>query len=143
MKIKRILITFILLLGLFACYSRETNYELAIVYTGREQGCNFFSQGNVNICADSNCNLYNTTSEQVEFAFVKDLVYRLNMINKIPETGWTDTIEYINLQDGYVGRLLLDDGSYEYCRFFVYTVDYDYNADRYMLFKYQSNFKLK
>ena len=46
----------------------------------------------------------------------------------------------INLQDGYVGRLLKDDGTYKYCRFFVYTEDYDANADKYLLLKYHSSF---
>jgi hypothetical protein len=90
--------------------------------------------------ADGNFNMTNTGTSQVEFAFVKDLVYRLKMVDKIPTDGWTDTIEHINLQDGYVGRLLLDDGTYEYCRFCVHTIDYDMNADQYILFKYQSNF---
>ena len=140
MKIKEIVLFFALMLGLCACDSRETDYELALVYLGRTTGCNFFTQGDVNICADNHCNLYNTGTSQVEFAFVKDLVYRLKMINKIPETGWTDTISHINLEDGYVGRLLLDDGSYEYCRFFVYSIDYDMYANEFLLFKYQSRF---
>lgn len=142
-RISKLLIAFALIIGLNACDLRETDYELAWVYLGGEEGCNFFSQGDVSICADNNFNLYNTGNEQVEFAFVKDLVYRLGMINKIPETGWTDTIKHINLEDGYVGRLLLDDGSYEYCRFFVYTIDYDINANQYLLFKYHSNFTTK
>ena len=140
MKVKRIIIALALLLGLCACDNRETDYQLAIVYLGKTEGGNFFSQGDVNICADCSFNLFNTGSDKVEFAFVKDLVYRLNMVNKIPQDGWTDTIEHINLQDGYVGRLLLDDGRYEYCRFCVYTIDYDINADQYIMFKYQSNF---
>lgn len=143
MKIKRILIAFALLLGLCACDSRETNYELAIIYLGRTEGCNFFAEGNVNIVADSQSNVYNTGADQVEFAFVKDFVYRLNMINKIPEDGWTDTIQHINVQDGYVGRLLKADGSYKYCRFFVYTEDFDTNADKFLLLKYHSSFVVK
>ena len=140
MKIKNILIAFALCLCLFACDNRETNYELAWMYLGRTEGSNFFSQGDVNIVADDNFNITNTGSGQVEFAFVKDLVYRLSMVDKIPADGWTDTIEHINLQDGYVGRLLLEDGTYEYCRFCVYTIDYDMHADQFILFKYQSNF---
>jgi len=140
MKIKRIIIAFALLVGLCACNSGEVDYKLATVYLGKTEGCNFFSQGDVNICADNNFNLFNTGSDKVEFAFVKDLVYRLSMVNRIPENGWTDTIQHINLQDGYVGRLLLDDGSYEYCRFCVYTIDYNADADQFILFKYQSNF---
>ena len=140
MKIKKIIIALFLCLGLFACDSRETDYELAWLYLGHTEGCNLFAEGDVNIIVDDHSNLYNTGSDQVEFAFVKDLVYRLRMINKIPETGWTDTIQHINLQDGYVGRLLKDDGSYKYCRFFVYTVDYDANADQFMMLKYHSNF---
>ena len=140
MKTGKMIIALFLCMGLFGCSGYETNYEVAWVYLGRTDGANFFSQGDVNICADDHFNVYNTGSDQVEFAFVKDLVYRLNMINKIPETGWTDTIHHINLQDGYVGRLLLNDGSYEYCRFCVYTIDYDVNADQFILFKYQSNF---
>lgn len=143
MKIKRILIAFVLLLGLCACDSRETNYELAIIYLGRSEGCNFFAEGNVNIVADSQSNVYNTGADQVEFAFVKDFVYRLNMINKIPEDGWIDTIQHINVQDGYVGRLLKADGSYKYCRFFVYTEDFDTNADKFLLLKYHSSFVVK
>lgn len=143
MKIKKILIAFALLLGLCACDSRETNYELAIIYLGRTEGCNFFAEGNVNIVADSQSNVYNTGADQVEFAFVKDFVYRLNMINKIPEDGWTDTIQHINVQDGYVGRLLKADGSYKYCRFFVYTEDFDTNADKFLLLKYHSSFVVK
>ena len=130
-------------MGLCACDNTETNYELAYLFVDREEGVNFFSQGDVNIVADNDFNVYNTGSDQVEFAFVKDFVYRLRMINKIPETGWTDSIEHINMQDGYVGRLLLDDGSYEYCRFYVHTFDYDYNANQYLLFKFQSNFVTK
>ena len=140
MKIKNILIAFALCLGLFACDNRETNYELAWMYLGRTEGSNFFSQGDVNIVADDNFNITNTGSGQVEFAFVKDLVYRMSMVDKIPADGWTDTIEHINLQDGYVGRLLLEDGTYEYCRFCVYTIDYDMHADQFIMFKYQSNF---
>ena len=143
MKIKKIIITFFLCLGLFACDSRETDFEVAYLYLGRTEGCNFFSQGDVNIIADNDFNITNTGSSQVEFAFVKDLVYRLRMVNKIPKDGWTATIEHINLQDGYVGRLLLDDGTYEYCRFCVHTIDYDMNADQFILFKYQSNFVTK
>ena len=143
MKIKKIITTLFLCLGLFACDSRETDFEVAYLYLGRTEGFNFFSQGDVNIIADNNFNITNMGSSQVEFAFVKDLVYRLSMVNKIPKDGWTDTIEHINLQDGYVGRLLLDDGTYEYCRFCVYTIDYDMNADQYILFKYQSNFTTK
>lgn len=140
MKVKRRIIVLALLMGLCACDNRETDYQLAVMYLDKTEGCNFFSQGDVNICAEHGFNVFNTGSDQVEFAFVKDLVYRLSMVNKIPETGWTDTIEHINLQDGYVGRLLLDDGSYEYCRFCVYTIDYNINADQYIMFKYQSNF---
>ena len=140
MRVKRRIIVLALLMGLCACDNRETDYQLAVMYLDKTEGCNFFSQGDVNICAEHGFNVFNTGSDQVEFAFVKDLVYRLSMVNKIPETGWTDTIEHINLQDGYVGRLLLDDGSYEYCRFCVYTIDYNINADQYIMFKYQSNF---
>ena len=143
MKIKKIITTLFLCLGLFACDSRETDFEVAYLYLGRTEGFNFFSQGDVNIIADNNFNITNTGSSQVEFAFVKDLVYRLRMVNKIPKDGWTATIEHINLQDGYVGRLLLDDGTYEYCRFCVHTIDYDMNADQFILFKYQSNFVTK
>ena len=141
MKIKRILLALLLLLGLAACETRETNYELAIIYLGQTEGCNLFAEGHVNIVADSYSNVYNTGADKVEFAFVKDFVYRLNMINKIPKDGWTDTIQHINIQDGYVGRLLKDDGSYKYCRFFVYTEDYDGNADKYLLVKYHSSFE--
>ena len=143
MNINRIIIALVLLLGLSACDTRETDYELALLYLSRTEGCNLFAQGDVNIIVDDHSNLYNTGADQVEFAFVKDLVYRLRMINKIPKDGWTDTIPNINLQDGYVGRLLKDDGSYKYCRFFVYTVDYDANADKFMLLKYHSNFEGK
>ena len=130
-------------MGLLACDSRESDFEVAYLYLGRTEGFNFFSQGDVNIIADNNFNITNTGSSQVEFAFVKELVYRLRMVNKIPKDGWTATIEHINLQDGYVGRLLLDDGTYEYSRFCVHTIDYDMNADQFILFKYQSNFVTK
>ena len=143
MKFRNLLIAFALCMGLFACDSRETDFEVAWIYLGHTEGANFFSQGDVNIVADNNFNITNTGSDQVEFAFVKDLVYRLSMVNKIPKDGWTDTIEHINLQDGYVGRLLLDDGTYEYCRFCVHNIDYDMHADRFILFKYQSNFTVK
>ena len=140
MKNKKIVLAFFLLMGLFACENRDVNYEVASLFVGRTEGVNFFSQGDVNIVADNDFNMTNTGSSQVEFAFVKDLVYRLRMVNKIPKDGWTDTIENINLQDGYVGRLLLDDGTYEYCRFCVYAIDYDMYADQFILCKYQSNF---
>lgn len=143
MKIRNIFIVLALCLGLCACVPGETNYEIAVAYLDNPEGVNFFSQGDVNIVADSHFNMTNTGSSQVEFAFVKDLVYRLSMVNKIPQNGWTDTIEHINLQDGYVGRLLLDDGTYEYCRFCVYTIDYDMHADQFILFKYQSNYTTK
>ena len=143
MKIKKILLVFTVLLGLFACDNSETNYEIALLYLGQSEGCNLFADGDVNIVADSHSNVYNTGSDQVEFAFAKDFVYRLSMINKIPKDGWTDTIQHINLQDGYVGRLLMDDGSYKYCRFFVYNEVYDSNADMVLLVKYQSDFKGK
>ena len=143
MKINRIIIALALLLGLTACDMRETDYELALLYLGQTEGCNLFAEGDVNIIVDDHSNLYNSGSDQVEFAFVKDLVYRLRMINKIPKEGWTDTIQHINLQDGYVGRLLRDDGSYKYCRFFVYIIDYDADADQYMILKYHSNFEEK
>ncbi len=143
MKIRRIIFACALVMGLFACDSRDVDYDVAWVYLGRTEGCNFFSQGDVNIVADNDFNMVNTGTSQVEFAFVKDLVYRLKMVNKIPKDGWTDSINHINLQDGYVGRLLLDDGSYEYCRFCVYTIDYDINADQFIMFKYQSDFVAK
>ena len=143
MRIRNIIIALTLCLGLSACVPAETDYEVAVLYLGRTEGVNFFSQGDVNIVADNNFSMVNTGTSQVEFAFVKDLVYRLSMVNKIPENGWTDTIEHINLQDGYVGRFLLDDGTYEYCRFCVFTIDYDMHADQYILFKYQSNFTVK
>ena len=126
-----------------SCARRETSFEIAKMYLGRTEGFNFFSQGDVNLVADDDFNITNTGSSHVEFAFVKDLVYRLSMVDKIPKDGWTDTIEHISLQDGYVGRLLLDDGTYEYCRFCVHTIDYDMYADQFILFKYQSNLKLK
>ena len=140
MKIKNIIIVLTLCLGLFACDNRDVSYKLATIYLDRTEGVNFFSQGDVNIVSDNHFNITNTGSSQVEFAFVKDLVYRLRMVNKIPKDGWTGTIENINLQDGYVGRLLLDDGTYEYCRFCVYAIDYDMYADQFILCKYQSNF---
>ena len=143
MRIKNIIIAIAMCLSLGACVPAETNYELAYIYFDRTEGVNFFSQGDVNIIAGNDLNITNTGSDQVEFAFVKDLVYRLSMVNKIPKDGWTDTIEHINLQDGYVGRLLLEDGTYEYCRFCVHTIDYDMYADKFILFKYQSNFKTK
>ena len=143
MKTVKIIIALFLCIGLFSCDDRETDFEVAWLYLGQTEGCNFFSQGDVNIVADNDFNMTNTGSAQVEFVFVKDLVYHLRMVNKIPKDGWTDTIEHINLQDGYVGRLLLDDGTYEYCRFCVHSIDYDMNADKYMLFKYQSNFTAK
>lgn len=143
MKIKNIIIAMALCLSLGACVPAETSYELAFIFLDKTEGVNFFSQGDVNIVADSDFNMTNTGSSQVEFAFVKDLVYRLSMVNTIPEDGWTDTIKHINLQDGYVGRLLLDDGTYEYCRFCVYTIDYDMYANQYILFKYQSGFEGK
>lgn len=146
MKKLRICVLYALLtcvLSLVSCDRRETSYEIARMYLGRTEGFNFFSQGDVNLVADDDFNITNTGSSQVEFAFVKDLVYRLSMVNKIPKDGWTDTIEHINLQDGYVGRLLLNDGTYEYCRFCVHTIDYDMNADQYILFKYQSKFVTK
>lgn len=143
MKTRKIYLFLLLFLGLFACDNRDVNYNVAVLYLGQTEGCNFFSQGDVNIVADNDFNMTNTGAAQVEFAFVKDLVYRLNMVNKIPKDGWTDTIEHINLQDGYVGRLLLEDGTYEYCRFCVHSINYDMNADKYVLFKYQSNFNTK
>ena len=143
MKIKNIIIAIALCLSMGACAPSETNYKLAYIYLDRDEGVNFFSQGDVNIVADSDFNMTNTGSSLVEFAFVKDLVYRLSMVNKIPKDGWTDTIEHINLQDGYVGRMLLEDGTYEYCRFCVFTIDYNMNADKFILFKYQSNFTTK
>lgn len=143
MRIKNIFIALVLCLGLCGCVPGETDYEIAVIYLGNSEGVNFFSQGDVNIVADSDFNMTNTGSSQVEFAFVKDLVYRLSMVNKIPQNGWTDTIGHINLQDGYVGRLLMDDGTYEYCRFCVHTIDYDMHANQYILFKYQSNFATK
>ena len=143
MKISRIIVSITLLLGMCACVPSETSYDVAVVYLGRTEGVNFFSQGDVNIVSDHDFNMTNTGSSQVEFAFVKDLVYRLSMVNKIPKDGWTDTIEHINLQDGYVGRLLLEDGTYEYCRFCVHSINFDMNADKYILFKYQSNFTTK
>ena len=132
-----------LCIGISACVPGETDYQVAAIYLGRTEGVNFFSQGDVNIVANADFSMVNSGSAQVEFAFVKDLVYRLSMVNKIPEEGWSDTIEHINLQDGYVGRLLLDDGTYEYCRFCVHTIDYDMHADQYILFKYQSDFSVK
>ena len=143
MRIKNIIIAMALCFSLGACVPAETNYKLAYIYLDRTEGVNFFSQGDVNIVSDSDFNITNTGSSRVEFAFVKDLVYRLSMVNKIPKDGWTDTIEHINLQDGYVGRLLLDDGTYEYSRFCVHTIDYDMHADQFILFKYQSNFTVK
>ncbi len=143
MRIKNLIVVLALCLGLSACVPAETDYQVVAIYLDRTEGVNFFSQGDVNIVADNNFSMVNTGTAQVEFAFVKDLVYRLSMVNKIPEDGWTDTIEHINLQDGYVGRLLLDDGTYEYCRFCVFTIDYDMHADQYILFKYQSNFTVK
>ncbi|MBR7022556.1 MAG: hypothetical protein IKI09_03675, partial [Bacteroidales bacterium] len=110
MKNRKIIVLFFALLGLSACVPGETDYQVGVMYLGHTEGVNFFSQGDVNLVADGDFNITNTGTSQVEFAFVKDLVYRLSMVNKIPKDGWTDTIEHINLQDGYVGRLLLDDG---------------------------------
>ncbi len=144
MKVLRISLLAVLLVFVscfVSCVSPETDYEVATVYLGQAEGVNFFSLGDVNIVAGSDFSMTNTGSDQVEFAFVKDLVYRLSMVNKIPKDGWTTTIEHINLQDGYVGRLLLEDGTYEYCRFCVHTINYDMYANQYILFKYQSNFK--
>ncbi len=138
---RKIALALFLILVFCACDNRETDYKVALLYHGRMEGCNLFEEGDANIIVDEHSNLYNTGGDQVEFAFVKDLVYRLQMISKIPKDGWTDTVANINLQDGYVGRLLKDNGSYKYCRFFVYTVDYDANANKYLLLKYQSNFK--
>jgi hypothetical protein len=146
MKILRISVLVVLLACvscLVSCVSRETNYQVATLYLDRTEGVNFFLQGDVNIIAGSDFSMTNTGSDQVEFAFVKDLVYRLSMVDKIPKDGWTDTIEHINLQDGYVGRLLLEDGTYEYCRFCVHTINYDMYAEQYILFKYQSDFTVK
>ena len=82
MKIRNIFIILTLCLGLCACVGGETNYKVAKIYLGRTEGANFFSQGNVNLVADDDYNMTNTGSSQVEFAFVKDLVYRLSMVNK-------------------------------------------------------------
>ena len=143
MKVRTIIVILALCMGFVACVPEETNYSLAVMYLERPDGVNFFSQGDVNLVADGNFSITNTGTSPVEFAFVKDLVYRLSMVDKIPETGWTDTIQHINLQDGYVGRLLLDGGSYEYCRFCVYTIDYDMQANQFIMFKYQSRFVAK
>ena len=74
MKFRNLLIAFALCMGLFACDSRETDFEVAWIYLGHTEGSNFFSQGDVNIVADNNFNITNTGTDQVEFAFVKDLV---------------------------------------------------------------------
>ena len=79
MKIKNIIIAMALCLSLGACVPAETDYEVAYIYLDKTEGVNFFSQGDVNIVADGDLNMTNTGSGQVEFAFVKDLVYRLSM----------------------------------------------------------------
>ena len=67
MKINRIFVLFALLLGLCACANTETNYELAYLFLDREEGVNFFSQGDVNLVADNDFNMTNTGSSHVGF----------------------------------------------------------------------------
>ena len=123
------------------CSSVEEDYEYVFLYLNSEQGFNPFTFGDVNLVVNDDRQMYNSGSDIAELVFVKDLVYRIQMINKIPESGWSDTVDYA-LQYGFVGRLQKDDGSYEYCRFYVYTIDYDANADQFALIKYQRQFKL-
>ena len=47
------------------------------------------------------------------------------------------------VQKGHVRLLHYDYSTHEYCRFCVHTIDYDMYADQYILFKYQSDLKLK
>lgn len=132
----------VFMLSLVSCENREEHYELGGVYVGENVGFSIFSDANVRLCVDDQFNFYNRSAHKVEFAFVKHFVYRIQMINKIPEEGWTDTIEHIHIQDGYVARLLRDDGTYEYARFYVYNIDFDQQAKQFVLCKYQRNISL-
>lgn len=138
-------ILLLFLMGIFcltSCENREESYELGGVYVGETVGFSIFSDSNVKLCVDNQFNFYNRSDQTVEFAFVKHYVYKIQMINKIPADGWTDTIQHINIQDGYVARLLRDDGTYEYARFYVYNIGFDEYAKQFVLCKYQSNISL-
>ena len=142
MKTKGLLFILTIFLCFASCDNREETYELGGVYVGETVGFSIFDDDNVKLCVDRHFNFYNRSSQTVEFAFVKHYVYKIQMINKIPDDGWTDTIESIHIQDGYVARLLRDDGTYEYSRFYVYNIDFDQNAKQFVLCKYQSNISL-
>lgn len=142
MKNKILLFSLMAFLCFASCDNREETYELGGVYVGETVGFSIFSDDGVKICVDNHFNFYDRSEKTVEFAFVKHYVYRIQMINKIPDEGWTDTIERIHIQDGYVARLLRDDGTYEYARFYVYNIDFDQNAKQFVLCKYQSNISL-
>ncbi len=137
-----LLLAFMVPLLFVSCQDTEEDYDYTYVMVGETTGFNPFSTGDVRLCVDDDFNLYNRGEDHVEMSFVKDFVYKIQMINRIPEEGWKDSVP-AEIQHGYVGRLLLDDGSYSYCRFYAYTIDYDANANQFVLYKYQSAFNPK
>ena len=138
---KRLLVVLACALVLVSCdnYMEET-YEYVTLRINSEDGFNPFTFGDVRLKLDENLTLYNAGSDVTEMAFFKDLIYRIQMINKIPDKDWKDTADCV-LQYGYVGRLMKSNGSYEYCRFYIFTIDYDANADKYALIKYSRDFR--
>ena len=138
---KRLLVVLACALVLVSCDNNsEDAYEYVTLRVDSEDGFNPFTFGDVRLKLDGNLTLYNAGSDVAEMAFAKDLVYRIQMINKIPGSGWKDTADCV-LQYGYVGRLPKPDGGYEYCRFYIFTIDYDANADEFALIKYSQDFR--
>lgn len=141
MKIRRLLLVLAMFVSLVSCDNRmEDPYEYIALPIGIEEGFNPFTFGNVRLQVDNHMKIYNAGSDVAEMAFSKNFVYRIQMINKIPRDGWSDTADCV-LQNGYVGRLMKDDGTYEYCRFYVFTIDYDATATQFALIKYSRDFR--
>ena len=138
---KRYFWLLLLVIGLTACDSRDYDSTFRGVYIGEEVGFNPFEQGDVRLCVDDNMRMYNVGTTPVELVYVTNYVYKVQLIKRLPQQGWADAVEDVSLQYGYAGRILLEDGTYNYCRFFVYNIDYDADAKQFVLFRYQHDWE--
>ena len=135
--IKKLLLLVVMIVALSACQRREEMVEYVYLIVGESVGFNPFGDGDVRLCVDSHRRFHNVGSSEIEIAFVKDLVYKIQLIRKVPESGWADSVD-AGLQHGYVARMKNDDGSYRYCRFYVFNIDYTIESEQYFGIKYQS-----
>lgn len=138
--VKKLLLLVMMLVALSSCQNREEMVEYVYLIVGESVGFNPFGVGDVRLCVDDHHQFHNVGTSEVEIAFVKDLVYKIQLIKKIPKTGWSDVVD-AGLQYGYVARMKNDDGTYRYCRFYVFNIDYTMESEQYYGIKYQSDFE--